>query len=128
MADRMQAGQAWLAAQLNKHATQCVVYRRGELETELQATIGKSTYQQDDGAGAVTRAQVRDYLIDTGLLVLGGVATLPKAGDKIIETEDQKQFTYEVMSLGSDTPWRYSDPFRLKLRIHTKLINTEDVD
>lgn len=128
MLDRMQAGQAWLAAQLNKHASQTVVYRRGELVAELQATIGESTYQQDDGAGSITRAQVRDYLIDTGLLVLDGIATLPKAGDKIIETEGQKQFTYEVMSLGSDTPWRYSDPFRLKLRIHTKLISTEDVN
>ena len=30
------------------------------------------------------------------------------------------------MSLGGDPPWRYSDPFRLKLRIHTKQIDTID--
>jgi hypothetical protein len=29
-----------------------------------------------------------------------------------------------VMALGGDPPWRYSDPFRLKLRIHTKQIES----
>ena len=28
------------------------------------------------------------------------------------------------MSIGSEPPWRYSDPFRVKLRIHTKLVDT----
>ncbi len=32
------------------------------------------------------------------------------------------------MALGGDPPWRYSDPFRLKLRIHTKQIESHRHD
>jgi hypothetical protein len=28
------------------------------------------------------------------------------------------------MSNGNEPPWRNSDPFRVKLRIHTKLVET----
>lgn len=30
----------------------------------------------------------------------------------------------EKLSIGNEPPWRYSDPFRIKLRIHTKLVDT----
>jgi hypothetical protein len=30
------------------------------------------------------------------------------------------------MSLGNDPPWRYSDPFRFKLRIHTKQVASRE--
>lgn len=127
MADRFEAGQKWLAQQLTGHASRSVVYQRGHEQVELLATIGKSSYQLDDGAGTRTRAQVRDYLIDTHLLVLDGLATLPRAGDQVRETDGERIYVYEVMALGGEAPWRYSDPFRLKLRVHTKLVRTENV-
>jgi len=34
-------------------------------------------------------------------------------------------FIYEVMAPGNEPPWRYSDPYRRTLRIHTKLIGAE---
>ena len=40
------------------------------VEAELPATIGRSTYEQDDGEGVITRSQVRDFLIDTTDLLL----------------------------------------------------------
>lgn len=127
MADRLEAAQKWLAQQLTEHATRSVVYHRGHEQVELPATIGKSAYQLDDGAGMRTRAQVRDYLIDTHLLVLDGLATLPRAGDQVRESDGEKIYVYEVMALGGEPPWRYSDPVRLKLRVHTKLVRTEIV-
>jgi hypothetical protein len=57
------------------------VYRRGELGATLQATIGKSMYDQDDGEGIVTRSQVRDFLIDTYALLSSIIGTLPRRGD-----------------------------------------------
>ena len=126
MKGMLRDSQQWLAAQLNKHVARHVVYQRDRDEVEVTATIGKSTYQQDDGEGTLTRAQVRDYLIDTAMLVIAGEPTLPRGGDRIRESDGDKVFIYEVMSLGSEAPWRYSDPFRLKLRIHTKLISTEN--
>ena len=125
MTDVLKNGQAWLANQLTTHASRSVVYRRGELGAELAATIGKSHYQQDDGNGVITRSQVRDFLIDTQSLLLSIIGSLPRRGDKIVEIDGDKTFVFEVMALGSDPPWRYSDPFRLKLRIHTKQIEIQ---
>ena len=125
MSDILQRGQAWLSDKLTTHASRTVVYRRAELGVELIATIGKSDYQQDDGEGIVTRSQVRDFLIDTRSLLLSIIGSLPRRGDHIVELDGDKTFIFEVMSLGGEPPWRYSDPFRLKLRIHTKQIETQ---
>ena len=119
----LEQGQAWLAQQLSAHAARQVVYRRGELGVELTAVIGKSSYQQDDGHGVLTRAHVRDYLIDTNALLLSIIGSLPRPGDRIVEIDAQQSYIFEVMPLGGEPHWRFSDPFRLKIRIHTKQID-----
>lgn len=58
-------------------------------------------------------------------LVLGGATALPKAGDRVRETDGGKVFVYEVMAPGNEPAWRYSDPYRRALRIHTKHVATE---
>ena len=126
MSDLLKAGQKWLAEKLTKHASREITYRRGEVESTVTATIGKTMADQDTGDGLVLRMEIRDYLIDTGDLKLDGQPTLPERGDLIIENDDGKNFTYEVLPIGNQRAWRYSDPFRLKLRIHTKLITTEE--
>jgi hypothetical protein len=122
MIDLLQQGQQWLAQQLNNHASRSVVYRRGELGVELTAVIGRSSYQQDDGHGLLTRSQVRDFLIDTDALLLSIIGSLPRPGDRIVEIDRQQTYVFEVVPLGAEPHWRYSDVFRTKLRIHTKQI------
>ena len=117
-------GQSWLAEKLTKHASQTVVYQRDDLSVELSATIGKSEYEQDDGEGIITRAQVRDFLINTKDLLESAIGTWPRRGDQILETDGETTFVYELMSIGNEPIWRYSDPFRVKLRIHTKQVDT----
>jgi hypothetical protein len=124
MSDLLHKGQEWLSSQLTEHASREVVYRRGELGVLLRATIGKSMYDQDDGEGIVTRSQVRDFLIDTRDLITSIIGSLPQRGDTIVEIDSDHTFIFEVMALGGDPPWRYSDPFRLKLRIHTKQVES----
>ncbi len=68
----------------------------------------------------VVRIQSRDFLIHTADLVLTGTQTLPIAGDLIREIQDASTFVYEVMAPGNEPHYRYSDPFRKLLRIHTK--------
>lgn len=125
MSDLLKQGQAWLADQLTEHASRHVVYRRGDLGVEVSATVGRSTYRQDDGNGVITRSHVRDFLIDTQELLLSIIGSLPRRGDRIVEIDGESTFIFEVMSLGGEPPWRYSDPFRLKLRIHTRQIETQ---
>ncbi len=124
MTDMLQKGQEWLASKLTQHASRQVVYRRGELGAALQATIGKSMYDQDDGEGIVTRSQVRDFPHRYSLVLESIIGSLPRRGDTIVEIDGDHTFIFEVMALGGDPPWRYSDPFRLKLRIHTKQIES----
>ncbi|MBB3205448.1 hypothetical protein FHS27_001248 [Rhodopirellula rubra] len=124
MSDMLHKGQSWLAAKLTRFASRIVTYQRDDLSVELPATIGKSEYEQDDGEGVITRAQVRDFLINTKDLLASPIGTWPRRGDRILETEGDTTFVYELMSIGNEPPWRYSDPFRVKLRIHTKLVDT----
>ena len=127
MADLLNQGSAWLEDQRKKHATREVTYRRGANAVVVKATIGRTVFEQDDGAGVIIRTQVRDYLILAADLVLAGQKTLPEKGDQIEETDAGQKFVYEVLPLGGEQHWRYSDPYRRTLRIHTKLIATEDV-
>ncbi len=127
MSDLLNKGSAWLEGQRKKHATREVTYRRGADAVAVKATIGRTLFEQDDGAGVTVRVQVRDYLIDTVDLVLAGNQTLPAKGDRIEEIDAGQKHTYEVLSLGGEQHWRYSDPYRRTLRIHTKLIETEEV-
>jgi len=127
MADILETGSNWLQSQRKKHATRQVTYRRGVDSVSVQATVGRTVFEQDDGSGVIVRTEIRDYLIDTVDLVLAGQPALPERGDRIEETVGGKKFTYEVMPLGTEPHWRYSDPYRKTLRVHTKHIATEDV-
>ena len=88
------------------------------------ATVGRTIFEQDDGAGSIIRTEVRDYLIDTADLVLNSQQILPEKGDQIEEQDGDNLFVYEVMPIGKEPHWRYSDPYRKTLRIHTKHIAT----
>lgn len=120
--DLLDAGNKWMADQLQQHASREVVYRRGQSQVTLQATIGQTRYEQDDGYGSIIRAHVRDYIVRWNDLVLDGVQIEPAAGDLIIEQVDDQEHVYELMSLGGNPPWRFSDTSHTMIRIHTKQI------
>ena len=125
MSDILEAGSNWLQQQRKKHATRDVTYLRGTETVSVRATVGRTLFEQDDGAGVIVRTEVRDYLIDSVDLVLGGNQVLPEKGDRIEEAEGVSLYVYEVMSIGTEPHWRYSDPYRTTLRIHTKHIATK---
>ena len=126
MGNLLGQGAAWLNDQRHKHLTQMVSYHRGVASVELGATVGRSEFEQVDDYGLVQRIESRDYLVQAADLVLNTQRTLPHAGDKIRETQGAQTFVYEVMAPGNEPPYRYSDPQRHALRIHTKLVATED--
>ncbi|WP_428937773.1 hypothetical protein [Fontivita pretiosa] len=123
MADLLERASAWLEDQRNKFATRQVTYQRGEQSVSVAATIGKTLFELDDGGGAVLRVESRDYLIFAADLVLEDDPILPQRGDQIVETQDARSFIYEVTGPGDEPCWRYSDPYRRTLRIHTKQVD-----
>lgn len=125
MADLLQQASDWLEATRNRFATRPVVYGRGAATVEVLATIGRTVFETDNGYGVVERTESRDFLISAVDLVLAGLETLPQRGDRIRETQGTTTFVYEVMAPGKEPHWRYSDPGRRTLRIHTKHVDTE---
>ena len=126
MADLLEQASAWLQNQLKRHASRMVIYERGVDTVDVQATIGRTVFQIDNGYGVLERTETRDYLITAADLVLVGSTTVPQRGDRIRETQGGTTYVYEVMAPGKEPAWRYSDAYRRTLRIHTKQIDTEE--
>jgi hypothetical protein len=125
MTDLLQQGLAWLEEQRRQHLSRMVTYRRGSSSAEVLATVGATRFEADDGYGIVVEQEMRDYLIASDDLVLDGQKTLPERGDEIVEVMDGVVHVYEVMDLGPQKHYRFSDPDGRTLRIHTKLVATE---
>jgi hypothetical protein len=127
MTDLLEQGSAWLEDQRNAHMTRTVVYQRGGDSVELPATIGRTVFEQADEFGIIHKLESRDFLVLRTDLVLSGVQSLPKSGDRVRDPDSDNTQVYEVMapSGGNESPFRYSDPYRKTLRIHTKHIGTE---
>lgn len=118
-----EVGSVFLEAQRHRHRSSPVTYWRGTNCVQVQATLGRTPWEQVDAQGVLVQTESRDYLLRTVDLVLAGVMTLPIAGDRITEVQNGVTYSYEVMSFGGEGPWRYSDAQRQTLRIHTKLVS-----
>lgn len=125
MTDMLEQGATWLDDQRHQHMTRAVTYVRGTSTVDVQATIGRTVFEQVDEFGIVQKIETRDFLIRTADLVLDAQVTLPQRGDLVRETEGTTTFVYEVLAPGNEPVFRYSDPYRKALRIHTKHIATE---
>lgn len=115
----------WLANLRKTQMGTSVVYRRGNDSATVTATIGHTTFEVDSGYGVLEEYQSRDFLILAADLVLASQQVLPERGDRIRETVGEQTFVYEVLAPSGQQPWRYSDPYRTTLRIHTKHVTTE---
>ncbi|MBX3403805.1 MAG: hypothetical protein KF699_10385 [Phycisphaeraceae bacterium] len=125
MGDLLDRGSAFLDDQRHKHMSRAVVYQRGAETKEVLASIGRTEFEQADDAGLIHRVESRDFLIRAADLDLGAGPILPRAGDQVRETVGASVFVYEVNAPGGQPSFRYSDPYRRTLRIHTKHIGTE---
>jgi len=128
MGDLLEQGAAFLDDQRHRHMSRAVVYRRGADEKEVQATIGRTEFEQADGAGLIHRVESRDFLIRAADLDLGAGPITPRAGDQVREQVGGvggQVFVYEVNAPGGQPPWRFSDPYRRVMRVHTKFVGTE---
>ncbi len=130
MADLLQQGSAFLEAKRHQHMTRSVTYLRGADSVQLQATVGRTLFEQTDQFGVIQRIESRDYLVRAvDLVFVAGQQALPQVGDRIREPAGTGALIYEVMapgaSGGAEPPFRFSDPERTTLRIHTKFIGLE---
>jgi hypothetical protein len=122
--DVLQNGAEWLNESRHACATKAVTYwcTSQERPIELLATIGRSEFAILDNAGIERHVETRDYIIRAADLQLDGTPVVPTRGDYIMESFGEAgNCTYSVLSPGDAPCWRYSDPYRQMMRIHTKL-------
>jgi len=133
MADLLGKAAAWLDDQRVRYLSRPVTYVRpstgsgqGARSVEVQAAVGKTVFEVDSGTGILEKVESRDFLIRASELVLDGAVALPERGDKVREEGDGVTYVYEVMAPGREPHYRFSDPHRRALRIHTKLVDAEE--
>ncbi len=127
MTDLLDKASELIADTRREHLAHTVTYRRGGASVDLPATTGSTQFERADEFGVIHRIESRDFLIAAGDLVLVGTRTLPRPGDRIADTSNGVTHEYEVMAPGGEPAWRYSDPQRRTLRIHTKQVATGSV-
>lgn len=119
--DMLASGMAWLSRGLPKSP---VVYQRGSSKTALCATFGRTLLHLDDGVGGVRMEWTdKDFLIPRASLTVAGSPALPERGDLIRVRSNGTLSVYEVLAPGGEPPWRWSDPYRTTIRVHTKLVS-----
>ena len=111
MTDMLRQGADWLEQMRTQHCSSPVEYRRGDDTVAVNATFGRTSYEVADESGFTIGAHIWDFLI-----LANDLGLEPEPGD-VIAANGRK---YEVMNLGGDGCWRWSDPFRRTYRIHTK--------
>jgi hypothetical protein len=103
-----------------------VSYQVGSLTVAWQVLIGRSSYQASDREGVIEERDCRDFCGIAADLTIAGQPVIPQRGHRIIEPTPAGSDTYNLLPLESDKPYRYMDPGRLLLRVHTKRILTSD--
>lgn len=115
MSDFLANGAAWLAGQLAGAASRSVRYQRGIDYGSVLATVGNSRFETQGTSGIHEVWESRDYIIKASTLPFGE----PQRHDKIVETLNGVDVTYEVTSPRGVPVFHYGDPFRQTVRVHT---------
>ena len=125
MSDLLQQGVDWLDEQREAHLSQPAVYQRGDESVEIAATLGSTSVEVTDDAGATVQTPQMDFIVSADALVLGGVAVTPQVGDRISVSSGGKTAVYEVLSLPDGRHYRPCDGSGRMLRIHAKQVDEE---
>ena len=120
----MSRAQAWLNSKMQTAAGVSIVYTRGAYTVDLTPWVGRTVFASNLEGNARIEWGDRDYLITAAQLILNGSVVEPAVGDRITETVGGTSMAFEAMRPDTGEPcWRYSDPGRTLLRVHTKRVS-----
>lgn len=124
MTSLLQKGVAHLARIVLKHASVRVIYVDGEDSCELDAVVGNTRRDVANQEGVIAEFESRDYIVDPQALRLSTGTVLPRDGALIVERTCDGDRTHVVSAIPGESHWRWSDPHRKLMRIHTRLAST----
>lgn len=102
-----------MSDKMNCSVSSEIEYIHSNETKNVPATFGQTRYESASDYGMTTGAFLSDFLIR-----FNDLGFYPELGDRI--HADGRQ--YEVMDLGQEGCWRWSDPYGIRMRVHTKLI------
>jgi hypothetical protein len=102
--------------------TSIVYYRRSEATTAFTAIAETVSYTVIDAEGSTTTVTARDYTVPVASLVIAGAQVDPIKGDRIKETINGIEHTYELLPLGT-TPTAELLPGGFRWLLHTKRVS-----
>jgi len=120
MSDLIQQALAGLPKLLPKRI---VRYVRGVDYVDIEVTVGGTRVDYEDESGVHVRAEIRDYLIVPGELILSDVVIVPTEGDEIIDSNEGDTSTFQIMNSIEGIGWRYTDRYHTLLRVHTREVS-----
>jgi len=120
----MQRGMNMLASQLPDAAGGTIHYCRNTDSVSLSATFGRTEFSVEDTNGVRVEYSDRDFIVSAASLILSDAVITPQRGDVIDvrSAAGEVLHVYEVLAPGGMQPYRYCDPERTMLRIHTKRV------
>ena len=122
MVDLLEIASSWLNDQRRLFMSRPVVYSRGGNSVTVLASVGRPKSQTESETDVFESFEAQDFIIRTADLVLGGVLVTPLPGDQINVTQGSQTFVYEIMAEQGEPCWRWSDPYRNAMRVHTKQV------
>jgi hypothetical protein len=124
MASRLETAAERLQERMLSRASVTVTLKRGSLSTSsVSAVVGNQLLKVTDSDGNPQTIRTdKDFMIARTAYLIGGTAVEPQKGDRIVETIDSAEATYEVLPYGDEKEWRWSDEYRKTYRIHTRRV------
>lgn len=99
-----------------------VVYCRRSEQSDAITAIGETnSYSITDAEGSTTTITARDYTLPVSAVVISGAVIEPTKGDRIKETINGIEHTYELMPLGT-TPVAELLPGGFRWLLHSKRV------
>lgn len=108
----------WLDETLASANGESVTYTIQTDSLSVSANIGQTPVGQVLENGVLQTWQSQDFLISAALLVSGGTTFKPEVGHTITHNGNN----FRVSNLDDGRCYRFTDPSRRTLRIHTKEI------
>src|SRR5690349_3858079 len=124
MSNFFQDGAAWLAGQLKSSAGREVAYVRGSQRATLTGWPANKEYEYIDDEGMPVLALSYDWTFELADLAFenGSEPFEPRASDRIRETLNGREVTYEAMRLGKRPAFEWLDAAETMVLVHTKRV------
>lgn len=112
----------------NQRGVEAVYRRSGTFEVPLTVVAASTRMEADEGDGLTVDVRKRDWLVRASDLRAGDQAITPAVGDLIVVTlPGGPQETWQVVPISGEKHYRAMDESGRELRIHSQLVNSEDL-